>query len=176
VFVNHNQKRSRPMRALLGLGSNVQPEYNMPRALSLLKTHPHLTVIAFSSLYTGPAHGTPRQRLAPPYWNAAVLVETKYTPVELKQVLRALEDQLGRSRQVGTMHLVVADLDLLLVDGDSLALSAADRAVVKAAALHEPYHLIPAAEIAPDWTDPISGTSLQDLAHRIPTVELEKQS
>ncbi len=163
------------MLVLVGLGSNQGAKSNLSRTLELLNSHPHLKLVNVSSIFRSPAQGS---ESAPPYLNGTVVLETVLTPVQLKQELRAIEASLGRVRTGQKQTLVPIDLDLLLIEdkpGEVPGqLSETDNALVKLASLHEPYHLIPAAEIAPEWRDPVSGLSLRKLADLTYPMELEK--
>jgi 2-amino-4-hydroxy-6-hydroxymethyldihydropteridine diphosphokinase len=171
------------MYALIGLGTNLHAEKNMQRALMRLALHPKLTLHRISTIVRTLAATTPGDDATPDYLNAAALLETELTPLELKQALRALEDSLGRTRTAGKPALIAIDLDLLLLQdhtGNSLAtnnLTQVDTSAhrpIKAHDLTAPYHLIPAAEIAPLWRDPASGLTLQTLAEGTQFVKLEK--
>lgn len=72
------------MRAIIGLGSNIQPERNIPLAARLLGRCEGWTLLAVSPTYRGPAVGTD----GPEFHNAAALVETSLDHDEVRQRLR----------------------------------------------------------------------------------------
>ena len=115
------------MRILIGIGSNFEPQLNVPRAFAELAAHPELTLVAASAAYRGPAKVKPGAAPQPPYWNAAAVVETDLSPASLKQVLRAVEDALGRTRTPEAKAAVAIDLDLLLPQERVEALPPTDR-------------------------------------------------
>ncbi len=100
------------MRYFIGLGANVGD-----RLTNLREAVRHLeglgTIAGRSRVYAAAAVGGPPQ---PPYLNAAVLLESALTPLELLGELQRIEDALGRDRanevRWGPRTL---DLDLLLL-------------------------------------------------------------
>ena len=74
-------------RAVIGLGSNIEPEQNVSRALKAIAgAH---ALLARSRLVETPPIGQSDQ---PNYLNGAVLIETAMTRDDLKAWLRKLED------------------------------------------------------------------------------------
>ena len=75
------------------LGSNIQPERNLPLAVRELGEQ--LTILRASSVWESPAVGS----RGPNFLNAALLCQTGLAAEALKwQVLRPLEARLGRVR------------------------------------------------------------------------------
>jgi 2-amino-4-hydroxy-6-hydroxymethyldihydropteridine diphosphokinase len=102
---------SQTRQACLLLGSNIDPEVNIPRAVALLNLR--LEVEDVSQVWFSPAvssHG-------PDFLNAAVLVRTDLQPGALKQqVLRAVEDRLGRVRSADKYAPRPIDIDIVAWD------------------------------------------------------------
>lgn len=81
------------MNALLVLGSNIEPALNLPRALDRLSSVG--SVRSVSRAYrSAPAGGAP----GPPFWNAAVALDTALHRPALHDRLRTIEAALGRTR------------------------------------------------------------------------------
>jgi len=147
-------------RAFLSLGSNLEPESNLPRAA--LGLRPLGRILACSNVYRNPAVGpTP----GPDFLNAAVLMETELTPHVLRTELRALETRLGRRRTSDKYAPRTIDLDLVLygalvVRVDGLDLPDPDLVI-------RPHLAIPLAELDPEHRHPITGETLSSIAARL---------
>lgn len=151
--------------AIVALGSNIQPETNLPLAVARLRP---LGAQAVSRAYQNRALG---DRSQPDFINAAALLETAQGPSALRAALRQIEADLGRQRTADKYAPRTIDLDLLLlgdqiVDGPEWWLP--DPGLLELAHL-----AVPAAEIAPDVIHPMSGETLQGVADRLrPSAEL----
>ena len=98
--------------AYIGLGSNIEPEKNIPAALQLLGEE--VTIKAVSSFYRTPAIDRPED---PDFYNGVAAIMTDRSARTLKfGILRAIESQLGRQRTQDTYAPRTIDLDLLLYD------------------------------------------------------------
>ncbi|NUQ86346.1 MAG: 2-amino-4-hydroxy-6-hydroxymethyldihydropteridine diphosphokinase, partial [Anaerolineales bacterium] len=79
--------------AYLNLGSNIQPEINLLRAVELL--HEYGGVLKVSSAWESRSVGAE----GPNYLNACVLFKSELLQVELKEtIIRPIEARLGRRR------------------------------------------------------------------------------
>jgi 2-amino-4-hydroxy-6-hydroxymethyldihydropteridine diphosphokinase len=151
----------------IALGANLgQPIETLNAAVQVLSATTGITVTARSSWYLTRAVGPPQ----PDYLNGCVLLETAIEPHDLLTILLNIENQFGRVREVrwGARTL---DLDLVLY-GDRVVQSPRleiphprfrDRAFV----------LVPLAEIAPDWIDPISNSSIEKLRQVVDCSEVK---
>lgn len=102
--------RSRPVRALVALGSNVGDRLRrLRRARRALDRLPGTRVLAASGVYESAPVGPGRQR---PYLNAVVALRTALKPLTLLVELKRLEAAAGRrpGRRWGPRPL---DLDIL---------------------------------------------------------------
>lgn len=148
--------------ALIAIGSNIDPESNVPLSLEHLSAKIH--VGAVSNFYWSAAVGANTQ---PRFLNGACLVRTDQSPRELKfNVLRRIEDKLGRVRGADKFAPREIDLDIALfdelqVDGDGFHIPDPDIAV-------RPFLDIPLAEIAADWVVPGPGATLGSIAAALP--------
>jgi 2-amino-4-hydroxy-6-hydroxymethyldihydropteridine diphosphokinase len=137
-------------QACLLLGSNIQPERNLPLAIHQLQDH--LTILRISRVWETPSVGS----AGPNFLNAALLA---HTPLEQKilklQILTPLEAKLGRVRSADRNAPRPIDLDIILFDGrimDPTLWQFAHRAV-------------PVAEIQPELHSE-DGEILKDVAER----------
>ena len=103
--------KSQVNRVILLLGSNIQPETNLPQAIQLLAER--FPISGVSSVWETPAIGSD----GPKFLNAAVLIESFLTPQTMKTfVLRPLEASLGRIRTSDKNASRTIDLDVAVWD------------------------------------------------------------
>lgn len=97
--------------AYIALGSNVGDREELLRdALDLLDSHPGIAVVRASAVYeTAPVGYTDQ----PAFLNMAAAVRTSLAPLELLRAMLAMEQQLGRTRDIRWGPRTI-DLDLLL--------------------------------------------------------------
>ncbi|MBA4162314.1 MAG: 2-amino-4-hydroxy-6-hydroxymethyldihydropteridine diphosphokinase [Novosphingobium sp.] len=105
------------------------------------------------------------------YANSAALVRCKLDPAELLAELKSVERAFGRRSGGQRWGSRVLDLDLVLWSGG--AWSAPGLTVPHMAFRERRFVLGPAAEIAGDWRDPLSGLTLRQLNRR--RIRLESQ-
>ena len=144
-------------RAVISLGSNIDPESNVPIAFARLRRQQGIKVLAQSPCYRSPALGG-----GPEFLNAAALVTTDYPPAELRDVLRAIEAGLGRVRTENRDAPRPIDLDVLLYEGFSGEV--AGSSIPDPDIATRPYLAVPAADVAPDWEYPAPGKTLKSIA------------
>ena len=149
-------------RAAIALGGNLgDPQATFAEALAALGRLPATLVLARSHLYLTRAVGGPAQ---PDFLNAAAVVETRLSAIELLDGLLTIETELGRVRRErhGPRTL---DLDLLLYDGARINL---ERLTVPHPRLVERrFALEPLLEAWPDATLP-DGTPLAAVLSTLP--------
>ena len=96
--------------AYIGIGSNIDPEDNIPAALRLLEQS--VRVVAVSTFYRTEPLGPPG---SPPFINGVVKIETDIPPRKLKfDILRKIEDALGRRRTEDKYSPRPIDLDIMV--------------------------------------------------------------
>jgi len=134
------------------LGSNINPAVNIRGgALSLAA---RLPILNASSVWLIPAFGSS----GPGFYNAAVLCNTNMNENDLKyKILRPIEEQLGRIRTSDKYAARTLDMDTIILNGTVIEPRLWDTAFI----------LLPIAEIAPNFHNPISGLTLQELANEI---------
>ena len=146
-------------RALIALGSNIDPEHNLPAAAARLAAHPDIEVLAASGVYQSPPLGRPGD---PCFHNAALAVETSLAPAGLRDELRRLEAGMGRVRSEDRYAPRPIDLDLAAYEGFAGRVGGSripDPEIGRRAFL-----ALPLAEVAPGWTEPHLGRSLGEIA------------
>jgi 2-amino-4-hydroxy-6-hydroxymethyldihydropteridine diphosphokinase len=142
---------SRPHSVYLSLGSNIDPEANLPRAIEMLGHYGHVKDV--SSVWESHAVGA----AGPNFLNASVLLETDIPPEELKDRLsRPIETAMGRVRTSDKDAPRPIDIDVMLVDGEASNLDRWDNAFV----------LLPIAELLPDAPHPITRQPLREAAEQ----------
>lgn len=141
-----------PNQFVIGLGSNLDPEINLTSAVDQLAKK--TKILAWSSVWQNPAVGSD----GPDYLNAALQIETPLNPKQLKnQILCPLEKDLDRQRTEDKYSDRNIDLDILSFNGEGLDQELWTRAHVA----------VPAAEVAPQLVNPVSGETLKDAAQRL---------
>lgn len=94
------------------LGSNIQPERNLPLAIDQLQNH--LTILLISGVWETPPVGS----AGPNFLNAALMAQTPLEQNTLKlQILTPLEAKMGRVRSADKNAPRPIDLDIILFDG-----------------------------------------------------------
>ena len=146
--------------AFIALGSNIDPEINLPLASTLLSELGK--PIAASTVYQNPAIADEPQ---PDYLNAAVLIETTLAPLMIREKLREIEADLGRIRTEHKFAPRTIDLDLCILGDrvlDHELLSLPDPDILKRAHL-----AVTLAELQPDFLHPITGDPLEEIANEL---------
>jgi 2-amino-4-hydroxy-6-hydroxymethyldihydropteridine diphosphokinase len=141
-------------QVVLLLGSNIQPEINLPKAVELLNQG--FCIQQVSSVWETPAVGSD----GPNFLNAAVLMTTHLNPGELKaQVLRPMEAELGRVRTADKNAPRTIDIDIVVWGEDPRD----DELWV------QPHAAAPVAELVPDIRKGPSGDTLGNAARMFRT-------
>jgi len=148
-------------RSAIALGSNLGDSRTiLENALKILAQTPGITLQECSSWYQTVAVGPPQ----PDYLNGCALLEVQLMPQELLETLLRIEAQFGRIRQerngARTLDLDLLLFDDLIVESDNLQLPhprMGERAFV----------LVPLAEIAPNWVEPVSGKAIAQLLQKV---------
>lgn len=135
--------RGRAVEAFIAVGSNIEPERNIPAALEMLREA--VCVTAVSTMYRTAPLGRPEQ---PPFVNGVWRVRTRLGARELKfAVLRRIEARLGRVRTGDARAARPIDLDIALF-GDAV-INEPDLVVPDPDILQRPFLAVPLVELAP---------------------------
>ena len=138
-------------QAYLSLGSNIDAENNLPRAIELLRAAGE--IVSISSVWETESVGFD----GPNFLNACVLFLTPLQPVELKEnIIRPIEAKLGRVRGEEKNAPRPIDIDIVLFDETPHNVQTWDQAFV----------VVPLAELVPEFKTH-SGETLSDFAKQL---------
>jgi 2-amino-4-hydroxy-6-hydroxymethyldihydropteridine diphosphokinase len=138
--------------AYLNLGSNIEPEINLVRAVKLL--HKYGKIQKVSSAWESKAVGA----VAPNYLNACVLFTSPFIQAELKErIIHPIEAQLGRKRSANKFVSRTIDIDIVLFDNKPYSDKFWKFAFV----------IVPLAEIYPEFQNPLTKEALFQTATRL---------
>ena len=154
----------------IALGSNLeQPIKQLQLALLKLATLDKCELLKSSSLYRSSPQGPQDQD---DYINAAALIETTLSPVELLQQLQAIEQHMGRIKTRYWGERVI-DLDLIFYGQETIRVHHPDLTVPHPRALERDFVVIPLLEIVPDWRLP-NGEALANHANQCTQFGLQR--
>jgi 2-amino-4-hydroxy-6-hydroxymethyldihydropteridine diphosphokinase len=155
------------MIAAIALGSNLPSHFgdrasNLHEALLQLQTLGQVTAV--SSFHDTDPVGYEDQ---PQFLNAAALLETELSPIDLLHALLAIEHSMGRDRSTAPPKGPrIIDLDLLLYSDVVLRTS---ELTLPHPAMHERrFVLAPISEIAPEMQHPTLHQSIAELFVNLP--------
>jgi len=138
--------------AYLSIGSNIRPEFHLPKAIDLLKNYGE--VKAVSSAWESHAIGS----AGPNFLNACALFAVDLEPYDLKElIIRPIEAQLGRRRNADKNAPRTIDLDVVLFDHRPLNLDYWEY----------PFVVVPLAELIPDFIHPNRREKLAQVAGQL---------
>lgn len=138
--------------AYLSLGSNIQPEVHLVRAIELLQKFGKIETI--SSAWESESVGAE----GPNYLNTIILMVTSLPKRELKeQALLPIELALERKRSANKFAPRTIDIDIVIFDGKSCGDKYWEQAFV----------VVPLAEIHPDYQNPLMRESIMKTATRL---------
>ncbi|HPS41531.1 MAG TPA: 2-amino-4-hydroxy-6-hydroxymethyldihydropteridine diphosphokinase [Anaerolineaceae bacterium] len=141
-------------RVFLILGSNIDPDQNIARAIHLLKVEPGMQVLRCSSIWKTRPVGTS----SIDFYNMAVEISTEFDQFHLKEnVFCRLESELGRVRVEDKYAPRTIDLDIVIFNDQ----------VLESDLFRFDYLVLPFAELNPELVDPKSGLTLLKLAKTI---------
>jgi 2-amino-4-hydroxy-6-hydroxymethyldihydropteridine diphosphokinase len=152
-------------RAYLSLGSNIEPEVNLPAAVRELAQFGR--VVAVSKVWESAPFGesaAARSPAAKNFLNGAVLLETELSVEAIcGEAVPAIEQRLGRVRDPHDKNAPrTIDVDVSLFNDDRLTVghrTIPDPDIVKRA-----FVAMPLAEIAPDYVLPTNKRTLAEIA------------
>jgi 2-amino-4-hydroxy-6-hydroxymethyldihydropteridine diphosphokinase len=138
--------------AILLLGSNIQPEDNIKKALDLLAEQ--VDISQRSRIWETGAVGSS----GPNFLNVAVEIETPLSAVDIKQeVITPIENRLKRVRTQDKYAPRTMDIDIILYNGEVLDSDLWKKAFVA----------IPVSELLPGLIHPTRKTALSLIAEEL---------
>jgi 2-amino-4-hydroxy-6-hydroxymethyldihydropteridine diphosphokinase len=153
-------------QVVIALGSNIEKERNLPRAIALLREM--CAVTAVSPIYETEPVGLLNQ---PNFWNAAVLIHTDLSASQIKQqLIGRIETQLKRVRQADKNAPRTIDADIVLFNDAVFAYDGGDgrsRPIPDPDLQKFPHVAVPVADLLPDLSHPETGERLRELADRL---------
>ncbi|MEA5554263.1 2-amino-4-hydroxy-6-hydroxymethyldihydropteridine diphosphokinase [Anabaena cylindrica UHCC 0172] len=150
----------------IALGSNMgDPQKILDATLETLAQTPGIIIEAKSSWYRTKAIGPPQ----PDYLNGCAILQVEMLPQTLLATLLAIEQKFGRVRQ---QHWGPRTLDLDLLLYDNLILNQPNLQIPHPGMHKRAFVLVPLAEIAPNWIEPVSGLVIQDLLKEVDTYDV----
>jgi len=137
----------------LSIGSNIEPEINLPQAIQMLREYGK--VVNISSIWESEAVGSD----GPNFLNLCVLFLTDLQqPVDLKeQIIRPIESKLGRIRYADKNAPRTIDLDIVLFDNQPLNVDFWEYAFV----------VVPLAELLPDFQHPVRREKISRVSEQL---------
>jgi 2-amino-4-hydroxy-6-hydroxymethyldihydropteridine diphosphokinase len=126
--------------AYLNLGSNIQPELNLPKAINLLKGYGEIKAV--SHVWESKSVGYD----GPNFLNACVLFLTECQPENIKtEMIHPIEAQLGRVRGADKNMPRTMDIDVIVFD---------EKPIMKMDYWDQAFIMVPLAELLPDFVHP----------------------
>lgn len=151
------------VRAYIGLGANQgEPLENLKSALQLIHNKPGLTVSKVSSVYLTEPVGYEDQ---PWFYNCVAEIQTDLTPMMLLETLQAIENELGRVRNIRWGPRTV-DLDILLYD--EMQVDEENLTIPHPRMKERAFVMVPLAEVAPGTRFP-DGETVGVVSRRLAT-------
>ena len=98
---------------IIGIGSNIDAESNIPKMLEILKSQ--VEIVKVSLMIKTKPIGIENQN---DYTNGAVKVKTNLNQSDLTVVLKNIEDEMGRDRTVAKFGPRCIDLDIIVWNGE----------------------------------------------------------
>ena len=99
--------------AVIGIGSNIDPEENIEEGKRLLSEK--FNILKFSRFVKTPPKGNLHQ---PEFINGGVLLETKLSQSETKDILKGFEVQMGRTNAMHCNKPRIIDFDIHVWNGE----------------------------------------------------------
>jgi 2-amino-4-hydroxy-6-hydroxymethyldihydropteridine diphosphokinase len=144
----------------LVLGSNIDPEHNLPLAIEILGQL--VRVEKVSSVWETRAVGSS----GPNFLNLAVKIRSSLTPDALKHlILRNIEVQLGRKRTENKNAPRTIDIDIVIIDDK----------VVDDHVWHNAHMALPLAELIPELLIKSEGESLKQASERLSRIQTARR-
>lgn len=159
--MKENAQNIRPIYIALG-GNLSNQKVNFIKALELMATR-GIQILARSGLWQSPSW--PPGQGHPDYLNAVVKVSFDESPEVLLTILQDVEQTLGRKR---TVRNAPRTLDLDIVDFKGQIFENSRLTLPHPRLRERGFVLFPLSQITPNWTDPVTGHTLDYFIARLP--------
>lgn len=145
--------------AYLSLGTNIgNKRRNMVTAAALLAERVG-DILALSDFYETEPWGFESKNI---FLNAAVMLETSFTPQELLVATQQIETEMGRTEKSdGSYHDRIIDIDILIYD--ELVMKTPELTLPHPLMHERKFVLEPLAEIAPNMRHPVINKTISSL-------------
>jgi 2-amino-4-hydroxy-6-hydroxymethyldihydropteridine diphosphokinase len=153
---------------LIALGSNQRiahigrPSDIVGQAFVALETA-DIDVFAVSPITPSDPVGHSKRR----YANATAVIATQLEPPALFERLQQIETHFGRERRGQRWQARTLDLDIILWSGGIWMSDNPRLSIPHIAMCNRSFVIGPAATIAPNWRDPLSGLTIRHIFHRL---------
>jgi len=141
----------------LSLGSNISPKQNLGFALKAIEAKYSLQGLSHAYLTSPVGHSKQS-----PFWNMAAAISTKETPEKIRAWLAALEKRAGRVKKGKSFGPRTLDVDLIV--WKELVERSKNFELPHPDIASKAFVLFPLLEVAPQWTSPLSGKPIVELA------------
>ena len=148
-------------RVFLSLGSNLGDRLsNIQQAVSSLSMSDKINIVKTSSFYETEPWGNKNQNW---FVNAAVAIDTNFSPEELLKFCQNIEMQLGRVRnEQEKWQQRAIDIDILMYDNQIISLS--EKLIIPHPYMHKrAFVLVPMLEVKSDLVHPVYNKTISDL-------------
>lgn len=147
----------------LGLGTNIgNKRKNLITAACILAERAG-DVLALSRFYESEPWGFKSENM---FLNAALKLQTDFTPLTLLSVIQQIEIEMGRTeRSKGEYHDRIIDIDILLYE--SLIMQNPNLIIPHPLMTERKFVMEPLAEIAPTFMHPVLNLTIAELNEKI---------
>jgi len=157
------------MRYFLSLGSNLgDREINLTLALSLLEKE-GVEILKISSLYETQPVDFPAQ---PWFYNQLVEVRTKDNPEAFLDLIKKIEQKMGRKRQQKKGPRII-DIDIILAEGSIIHKK--ELKIPHPRMQKRNFVLLPFVEISPETVHPVLNEDMKTLWEKSNDLSIVKQ-
>ena len=143
-------------KLILGLGSNLnEPVFQLQKAVDYLKNH--FLLLKVSRIYTSLSLLKDNQD---DYYNAAVLAETDKTPLEVLDIIKSIENSMGR---IKLKKWGERNIDIDIIDFNREIIKYENLEIPHNQMIYRSFVLLPLLDIVPDYIHPVNNLSLKNM-------------
>ena len=146
----------------ISIGTNIaNRKINIDKSLKLINKYDDINILSKSSIYlTDPLYYTNQKK----FYNLVIKAETLFSPLELLNVLKNIEFEMGRMKNLRYRERII-DLDILLYD--NLIISLNKLIIPHKKMFERKFVLIPLKEIEPLWIHPETNLNIETLINSL---------